>query len=244
MILIINADDFGLDENVTMSICESMNKGLCSNTTLMVNMPYSAQAVRLANENNFFHKVGLHLNFTQGKPLTDDIRQIRIFCDKNGMFYNMPSRSNIKTRLWIDKKYQPAVKKEMEAQIQKYIDFGLPQMHMDSHHHIHTDYAMLILLKGLLKKYGFRSLRMSKNIGDVSIPKRIYKYLYNSIIPHTTDYFGTLEEYLSVQDVLMNKDGICEIMVHPKYKNNILTDEGKVFEKQVECIKNPNLISY
>lgn len=241
---IINADDFGINENVSKAICESILKGLCSNTTLMVNMPYASQAVELAKANNFSDKVGLHLNLTEGIPLTSDIREIGLFCDENGEFCKMPGRKNLKGRFVINKKYHLAITKEIEAQMQKYIEFKLPQMHLDSHHHVHTDYAIIRLVKPLFKKYGFKTLRMSKNLGNVDIINKVYKFLYNSTIQRTTDYFCSLDEFLQIQDKLMDKNCLMEIMVHPKYEDNIIMDANKSLEDRIKRIKNLKLVNY
>ena len=45
--LIINADDFGKNQNVNKAITECFNKGLINQTTVMVNMPGIYEAVEL-----------------------------------------------------------------------------------------------------------------------------------------------------------------------------------------------------
>lgn len=84
--LVINADDLGFNEGRTRAILEFMKRALVSNTTLMVNMPFAADAVRLAAEQGVADRVGLHFNLTEGMPLTDPIRRIPRFCDEDGRF--------------------------------------------------------------------------------------------------------------------------------------------------------------
>ena len=72
---IVNADDFGLNQSVNRAIAESFRNGLCLNTTLIVNMPYADEAVEIAYKEGFSDRVGLHLNLTEGVPLTEPIRE-------------------------------------------------------------------------------------------------------------------------------------------------------------------------
>ena len=70
MALIVNADDFGLNEIENRAIAEAFEKGLIDRTTLLVNMPFAEDAMRLASEKGFADRVGLHVNLTSGRPLT------------------------------------------------------------------------------------------------------------------------------------------------------------------------------
>ena len=69
--MVINADDFGYSESVNKAISDCFEKGLINRTTIMVNMPQAEAASELARTNGFFDKVGLHINLTEGKALSD-----------------------------------------------------------------------------------------------------------------------------------------------------------------------------
>ena len=73
MPLIIHADDFGINESVSRCIAECIDRGWVSETSLMVNMPYADDAVELARQRGFDERVGLHLNLSEGRPLTREI---------------------------------------------------------------------------------------------------------------------------------------------------------------------------
>lgn len=75
---LINADDFGLSEEVNEAIIYGFQQGFLDRTSLMVNMPFCADAVRKARQYGFDDKVGLHLNLVQGTPLTEPIKIL--FC--------------------------------------------------------------------------------------------------------------------------------------------------------------------
>ena len=68
--LIVNADDFGRSESVNRAICEAFEKGRVNSTTLMANMPAAKEAYELAKKGGFADKVGIHLNITEGMPMS------------------------------------------------------------------------------------------------------------------------------------------------------------------------------
>src|SRR5690242_9834211 len=67
--LIINADDFGISPGVNLGIAEAAARGGISSTSLMVNLPDSADAISRARSCPRI-SVGLHLNLTVGDALT------------------------------------------------------------------------------------------------------------------------------------------------------------------------------
>ncbi len=220
--IIINADDFGISHDVNMAVCESFSNYMITSTTLMVNMPWADEAVELAKERGFDERVGIHLNLTSGEPLTDDIRYFRIFCDRDG-FFNAAFQQNTATRLHLTRDESKAAGDEIEAQLIRYMEYGLPDHHLDSHHHVHTNASIYRILGPLLKKYGIRSVRLSRNIyGKISFLKALYKRNYNRALQRsgvfTTDYFGSFTDFKLCQEKLP-ENSLTEIMVHPMYDN-------------------------
>ena len=218
--LIINADDFGISPDVNRAVCECFSNYMITSTTLMVNMPFCDEAVCLAKERGFDERVGIHLNLTSGQPLTDDIRHFEVFCDKDGMF-NAAFQKNTATRLRLTKEESNVMGKEIEAQLIKYVRYGLPDHHLDSHHHVHTNASVYKVLSPLIKKYGIRSVRLSRNMYDrMSFLKALYKKRYNRSLSRsgvfTTDYFGSFKDYSMCYDNLP-ENCLAEIMVHPMY---------------------------
>jgi len=241
---IVNGDDFGISENVNEAVRECFEKRLITNTTLMVNMPYASDAVDIADECGFSEAVGLHLNLTSGYPLTKRIRKEPRFCKKDGSF-NAYFQQHTMSRLSINRRESRAVAEEIEAQIRKYISYGLPERHLDSHHHVHTDRSVMRLLMPLLKKYGFRSVRLSRNLYlKMNFLKRIYKNSFNGDLRKnrfiTTDYFGSFRD-LSAMDGRIPDDSLIEIMVHPMYDEaGVLCDTKTPFSQVKELLDSVN----
>lgn len=88
---IINADDYGLTESCSKAIAEAFEKGLISSTTACANGEYIEEAFALAKEKGFLDKIGIHINLTEGKPLTEKIVNDSFFCN-NGKFHGKFSR--------------------------------------------------------------------------------------------------------------------------------------------------------
>ncbi|MFV0394683.1 MAG: ChbG/HpnK family deacetylase [Coprobacillaceae bacterium] len=81
--LIVRADDLGYTEGVTLGILAAHRDGIVTCTSLMVNMPYSKEAVRLAKQYPNL-SLGLHVNVTNGKALAD-ANKIPHLIDGNGV---------------------------------------------------------------------------------------------------------------------------------------------------------------
>jgi predicted glycoside hydrolase/deacetylase ChbG (UPF0249 family) len=220
---IINADDFGRTETVNQAIVEGFRQGYLDRTTIMVNMPYFAEAIRLSEEYGFKDKVGLHINLTSGEPLTDEIKQCPDFCT-DGLFNGKIFRDK-KTRLFISHKEKSAIKAEINAQIEKYLNAGFTLKHADSHGHVHTFPAILNIVLISLAEYEFNSIRISLNL-SIKGSKRIYKSCLNKKINrfnkyHNMEcrYFGACRETMKYLQIIDKELGLTEIMLHPNIFN-------------------------
>jgi chitin disaccharide deacetylase len=248
MKLIINADDFGLNENVNHAIVYAYQKKWITNMTILVNMPFSQQAVQLAKENRFFDKVGLHINLIEGIPLINEIQENYFFCDSLGEFRKNAFDSEM-TKFFINKEDKRLLTLEIEAQIQKYLNYGFTLLHMDSHNHTHTYYSVYSVIKLLIAKYGFKSIRLSKNIcRNLRVDKKLYKYLYNQSLKmlniNLSDYFTTFEDFCLIRKHYKLTSCI-ELECHPDYKNNVLVNKGSIMFKELfSNIIDYELVSY
>ncbi len=223
--LIRNADDFGKSESVNRAIAACFEKGFIDRTTLMVNMEAAEAAVSLAKEAGFFDRVGIHLNLTEGMPMTDPIRSNPLFCDETGRF-NTCFRQHRRCRLHLDKETIGQIRTELKAQLDRFGAWELPLMHADSHHHVHTDLPVFRVLQDLSRDYAFASVRLSRNLyHGGSTANAVYKKWYNKklqkICGSTTDLFGSypdLMAYAPGEELRRLVRGSCvEIMLHPLY---------------------------
>lgn len=227
--IIINADDLGKSDDVNNAIAECFAERFITSTTLMVNMEYADDAVVMAQRSGWHERVGLHLNLTSGVPLTKSIRRFGRFCREDGSF-NASFTKNLYSRMHLSKDEIKAVREEAEAQIIKYISYGLPDKHLDSHHYVHTDASIWKAIEPLIASYGIRSVRLTRNLyRNMSFAKEFYKVRYNKKLKalpiSTTDYFGSFKDFMQCREDI--KDGaLVEIMVHPMHD-----DEGRLVDR-------------
>ncbi len=230
--ILVNADDFGKDESTTEAILHCFREGSITHSTCMVNMPYCAEAMRHAKINGVLARIGLHVNLTEGVPLTDDIKRIPMFCDADGLFNCAMYRNSLKTRFVLPLKARAALKEEVRAQAKRFEELGGVLMHADSHHHVHLDLSVGCVIVPELKKVGFRTVRIGYNAGKGRrLPVKIYRALYNNWIRH---HIGTRSKwfcsYYGYQDETLNwrsRSGTIEIMVHPMLVNGEIRDGEK-----------------
>ena len=232
----INADDFGYSETVNQAVAECFRRGVINRTTLMVNMPEAENAATLAKENGFFHRVGLHINLTEGPAMSEECRQSQL-CDENGFLrgrFHVP----IAARFFLNRGISRAIYAETRAQILKYMKMGFSLMHADSHNYTHTYFSVARVVNPLLSQYRFTSVRISRNIPpeNISLLFRPYKYFYNKNISklnaggkqvYTTKYFGDVADFEAYEKT-KTVDGDLELMTHPTFgPNGALLDTDK-----------------
>jgi chitin disaccharide deacetylase len=208
--IIVNADDFGMSAEANRAIIEAFEENLISSTTLMTNMPGFVEACELAHRHRLSGKIGVHLNLTSGYPLSNPIRQCSRFCDVSGMFLRRH------TRFWLSKEERLALETEIEAQVKACLDRGLYPTHLDSHHHVHTEWAIGASVITVARLYGIKAVRLSRNCGPgIDLVRRLYKWAYNTRLRRhglaKTQYFGSAAD---VQDILSIASGDIEVMVH------------------------------
>ena len=218
--IIVNADDFGLNERNSKAIAEAFDKGLITDTTVLANGEYLDEALTLAREKGFFKKLGVHLNLTEGEPLTEDIKGCPRFVT-DGRFnkvYNQNRTSPLK------KAEKAAIEKELDAQISRLEAAGVKLTHADSHHHIHTAVFVAPIAERVCKAHGINKMRLHRNLGNINAVKRFVKKKHNRRLRKqgfiTTDYFAYV---MDIRDSEIPDN--TEIMVHPDFdKDGVLID--------------------
>ena len=131
--VIINADDFGMEEEVNKAIVLLAERGLIQATSVMVNLPLSDEALQKAQS---FKNVnlGLHFNLTEGVALSEP-KDVSLLVRSDGRFKNGFLKLLILSFLR-PFSFQKQVRTELENQYRKMAKY-LHVTHIDSHRHIH-----------------------------------------------------------------------------------------------------------
>jgi hopanoid biosynthesis associated protein HpnK len=116
------------------------------------------EAVKIAKRNPGL-QVGLHLTLLQGQSVLPH-SQIPGLVNAAGAFSDNPVATGM--RYFFDKGLYKQLKLEIEAQIQRVADSGIPLSHVDGHLNIHLHPTVFAFLTELMPRYGITSFRLSR----------------------------------------------------------------------------------
>lgn len=199
--VILNADDLGYEPAVTRGIVEAMTEGIVSSTTLMVNTPYTAEAVTLAKAHAL--AVGLHFNLARFTPLSTVSAQ---WLTTDGQL------DESKAQHWPVEE----VAAELRAQIQFFQQALLrPPTHLDVHKHLHVHANVLEAVIRVARERDFpvRSIDpVMRQLFQQSKVKTNDTFVGNP--GHEADWtLARLEQRLAA----LPPSGVVELMCHPGY---------------------------
>jgi predicted glycoside hydrolase/deacetylase ChbG (UPF0249 family) len=232
--IVINSDDFGYSLEVNNAIIKGFDLNYINSCTMLVNFEDgfndALEKIKLNPEK--LKKVGLHFNLTEGIPLTKKIKTDDFFCE-NGHFH---SRLRSRPIFYLNKKRRQLVEMELIAQIEKALLHGINITHIDSHHHVHTEFAILRIVLKVAAKYDISKVRISRNIGEIVFMKKCYKFFINSFMKfkgmNSSDYFGDTADFrFNISNY--RKDKKYEIMVHclPSNTEDVIDLDGLPLRK-------------
>lgn len=156
--LIINADDFGLSDGVNRAVIKAWQEGILTSASLMVGGDAFHEAVHLAKANPGL-QLGLHLTLVQGRAVGEHPSFPRI-CDAKGYFTDDPVHAGM--RYYFLPPFRKQLRREIEAQIERFLQTGLPLSHIDGHLNIHMHPVIFDILCELMPRYGITTFRLSR----------------------------------------------------------------------------------
>lgn len=156
--LIINADDFGLSSGVNQAVEQAWQQGVLTQASLMAGGDAFDEAVAIAKRNPGL-QVGLHLTLVQGKPVLPPDK-LPGLVGSNGCFPDNPVLVGM--RLFFDPTIRMQLRNEIEAQILKVKQAGIPLSHIDGHLNIQMHPTVFSVLSELMQLHGITSFRISR----------------------------------------------------------------------------------
>ncbi len=129
-LLIVHADDAGVSHATNQAVFDAFKKGLISSASIMVPCPWFPEMADFA-VNHPEYDFGLHLTYTSEWNTykwsgISPANQISSLLDEQGYFYATTQKA-------IQHAHPVEVEKEMRAQIEKALSFGINPSHLDSH---------------------------------------------------------------------------------------------------------------
>lgn len=246
--IIINADDFGITQGVNKAIFELVDAGVLTSTTVMANMPYYREILKIGNRIG----IGVHLNLTTGRPVMGPDK-VQTLVGKDGNFFKL---SELIKRMRKGRVSKQDVKVELNAQVRRLSEDGIHIDHIDSHESLIKYPFFVSIIKEVAKQHGIMAVRTYTprkfDYKRLLNPKRILisAYLafqkmqwrwagFNVVDKYDALIKMGLDEKTAIQklkDIIQNApDGVLELCVHPGYCNGDNAPLGRyVYERENE----------
>ena len=274
-LLIINADDVGYCKERNLGIFECLKGGFISSASVLINMEEEnlihfrelieedcrQRQIEFDSEESLFNKLGLHLNLTEGKPISplskikSLVNQKNEFHGKFGFYLEALEKESIKPN---------EVEIEIQAQIDRFrkIFHNFTPSHIDGHNHTHVISVVTEVLCTVMKKNSIKRVRLPKefqfdeyewmrNAGNRTFLQKICDlasicrsqfekndiiFNHNFIGLSLMSEFSTLTNYEKVfENNFTSKESsfdiVTELMVHPGYVQSREDPFGDDFSK-------------
>jgi predicted glycoside hydrolase/deacetylase ChbG (UPF0249 family) len=219
--LIITADDCGLSEGINTTALHLHQSRLLTTATVMMNFPATEHALLMLADTPTLHG-GVHLNLTDGYPLTDiDPSCGLIIAD--GRFQSRAAlfaRAMFPTDGWL-----LAVEREMHAQIDAYRRrVGRSPEHLTTHMHFHIIPSLREVVFRLARQFRVEWVRAFQTSSTL-IPynflvQRPSELFHPDNLKITPDYIASVQAWMALDpaqlvQAMIGLDGLIELVVHP-----------------------------
>ncbi len=186
--LIVNADDWGRDQQTTDRTLECVMRAVVSSVSAMVFMGDSERARDLAGEHGV--DAGLHLNLTM--PFTAGIQPRKLEKEQNTIARFLHHHAFARAM------YNPCLAQSfayvVTAQIEEYARlYGRAPQRIDGHHHMHL--SANVLFSGLLPAGILMRRHFSYEPGEKAVRNGLFRAFSSAALARryrTTDYFFSL----------------------------------------------------
>ena len=220
--LIVNADDFGINNSVNKAILFAFQEGYINSTSLIPNREGYEGAVKIYHNNKAILKhIGVHVNLADGMPVTKF--NIKAFVKANGEWDIGETGKKLQ---FFSKQTTNFFKTEIKAQIIKVLSSEVPVTHLDSHLHLHTLPKFMTIFLELAAEFNLK-LRLAQTYKEDDLFKFLFRRFLNNKIKRNalnySDKFETVDHFLLSPH--SNHNLSTEIMLHPCFdEQNNLTD--------------------
>lgn len=256
--LVVNADDLGLAESVNRGIADTIESGVVTSTSLMVNMAACDDAVRKLRYLRAVGKsfsVGLHFNVVAGRPLTSCPSLVDA---STGCFLPLSSliwKSLSRTLNLGD------VQRELDAQLRRIEDvlakLSMRVTHIDSHRHTHCLPGVFDLMLATARERGITHVRhpyetrMLLRRPRAIIASKLLRIILHKQRPMDDVIFtgvGAMASPTFQRDIsaMLGElpSGTTELMVHPGYDSaelGAIDGYREPREREVHALTSPRL---
>ena len=255
--IVLHADDYGMNAAVNAGILQSFRDGLLTSTSLLANAPQAdaacaawskllddlrAEAIPSVSRRRELgdpltpFDLGIHLNLTQGRPLSPDyptelLNEAGQFPGVGGVFRRLRTAGS---------KFREPVRAELRRQIELMSGaVGRFPSHLNGHQYIEMIPGVAELVPSLMEQYSIGAVRVAREPrlvqtvlarGQVAtflvaLIKRHFAGRFRkreaSAFPTTDRFFGTAHAGLVTPEILKqflaaaSRSGVTEVGLHP-----------------------------
>lgn len=262
--LILNADDFGRHHFINEAVIQGVEKGMLRSATAMVTGEAFPEAVAIAKA-YLRLSVGIHFTLVNGKPVLPAKDIPSLVNPATGEFY--PNHGVFVKRFLAGKVHLAEVRKECEAQLERFLSYGITPTHGDSHQHMHVLPGIIDIVLDLLRSHGILALRIPaipvalastrlSNLGEqvgrsgLHVLAERARKKARALGFAVPDHFGGIVAGEAVDTAALRTlllhlgPGVTEIMMHPGTDNSVLipaTEWDHDFQAELAAILDPKL---
>ena len=216
--LIINADDFGWDEDSCNATIDCMERGSVTSATIMTGRPATDMACEYAVRNADRFSFGLHFNIVDHHHSLE--KKCISLLDPGTSRFRSSEKQRIKALTFGLRSVD--IQLEFEAQLNYIKDRGVEISHIDSHGHLHKYPQVILALTKLFEKNNIEWIRRPQNLYD-----RKAKLETKLINLYCNPFFrkgSTVDNFFAISDHNQNwldyflsslPCGVTELAVHP-----------------------------
>ena len=222
--IIVNADDFGLDDHTVEWTIKGFECGTLTSATIMAGMSATDKAVEYAKAHPQF-SFGVHFYLVDEVPMSKPDEIPSMIDPKTGKLWQ--------TRKFILRNFMGLIrvedlKREMRAQFLAIKDAGVPISHVDGHGHNHRLPQSIRALEELKDELGFGKVRRCQDLAVVGGKLGLLSRVINGPMQKrlekagfkTTDHFlmnaGHVDDPKWFSKTLATlPEGVTEIGIHP-----------------------------
>jgi len=233
-LLMIHADDAGLSHSENQATIKALQNGYVNSYSIMVPCPWFFEMADFA-KNNPNYDCGVHLTLTcewenyKFGPILP-VSEVSSLVDQNGYFYK--TRKDFREHAKLSE-----IKKELTAQIERALQFGIQPTHLDSHMcSVGVTPEILEIYKELGKTYNLPVFINKDFVESVSLSDEKYNFentllADNLLIGYYNDFVkGELKKsYEKALDKVT--PGFNVFLLHPAFDD---------FEMQGITVNHPN----
>ncbi|MGH9279419.1 MAG: ChbG/HpnK family deacetylase [Acidimicrobiales bacterium] len=158
-LLIVNADDYGLTEGISLGILRAHREGIVTSTSVLAIGPAYPKVSHLLADHPGLG-VGVHLAAVGEDPPLLSRYEVPTLFDARGRLYETWPAFLMRAALG---RIDPEdVRREFTAQLEVLQDLGVPLTHLDAHQHLHLWPSVCRVVLDLACQYGIPAVRVPR----------------------------------------------------------------------------------